>query len=221
MKKYKYTIPEKVLKCFSEDITEVLYKENLYKRDVCYFLHQQGVLEEYVINEYLIKYNHIIREDFVEIITTLDIFNTILKQFSEDLESYTTDNKLLIDEVYLVTISMRAYKDFIFSIDQHGNILKITDNCANGINQSIENFLKNKKNFISDFEFNFQKANIYQMFEDVFKWYYYKEDFENSSNSGAGTLTGWLTEDEAKSRANDQKLIKLNRNFRLKNKNKG
>ena len=216
IKKYKYEIPEEVSKCFSNNITEVLYKGNLYRRDLCYFLHQQGVLEEDIIDKYLIEYKDIIRNDFKEVFSKNDIFNNTLKQFSEQLKKYLSTTLLTDDDIYLITVFTSTYNNFIFSIDKDGKIFKVTDNCAYGINSDIEKFLKNKQQNISDFKYTFQKVKFHQIFEEVFKWYYYKEDFENSSNSGAGTLTGWLTEEEVKPRAQNHILIKLNQNFRLK-----
>jgi len=218
MKKFKYQMPEKVRNIFlNAEITELVFEGRKYEKDICWSVHQLGIIEEYVIGEMIIKYPLLKVEDFKEVITVEDTFKKKMIEMLDEIQIFQDNTFNVIDTNTMITVSSAGYKnDFNFIIDNHGNYFIVTDNAASGINQSLKNYLSNKKSFISNFTFYIRKVNIYITFEDVFKWYYFQEDFENSAGAGAGTLTGWLTEKDAILRAHGKKLVKLNRNFRLK-----
>ena len=213
-KLYKYVPPIRVSKILEDANCSVIeYNGREYRHDSHIEMLMMKEFDDETMIELFEKYPYLSGEDFEEIITTEDEFKIKLDNLIGELNGL-----LKIDGLYKITLLRTSYSnDMVFILDREGNILSINDNACTGINNNLRTHLKNKRMHLEYFEYKIDILDEDET-EEVFKFYYYDENYENSSSSGAGTLTGWITQSEAEKRAAGKTLIKLNNNFRLKQK---
>ncbi len=212
---YKYAPPTDVKKFFNNiDVNELLYKNKIYKRES---FNEVLNLEPFGVGqleEIFIKYPYLDGTDFTQAEFKDDIFVNNLQKLLKEISELNDCGE---SESWLVTLT---HHDFStnpkFIIDSDKKIFKIDTNACSGVDMNISTYIKNKKNYLGTLNYKIELINRDDILEEVHKYYYYKKDYENSPGTGAGTLTGWLTQEAAENRSQNKTLIKLNKNFRLK-----
>jgi hypothetical protein len=214
MKMFKYKLPERVAHLFLDDkITDVTYNEITYVKDASKTLKLLGSINMNQLDDVIAEYNYLnIMQDFHLVVTQDDEFKKKIESLMKEIDGLL---KLPAHNFYLLTISNTSYNQNLTFIVNKDSIFKITDNATEGINNNLVSHLKGKSKFLENFSYTIEIKDS-TIIEDVFKYYYYDENYEDSTGSGAGTLTGWITDEEAINRSRGKTLIKLNRNFRLK-----
>jgi len=205
MKTFKYKVPEAVAKAlYNGDITSVNYKDREYyslRVNACL---RKNAFTEDEVND-LIDTMDYISEDFEEVIPRDKTFDLLLDKLMEDVEKQ--------DKGFTTFIEIKSsYRNTLY-FKMTDVICAINDNAQEGINDNLRSHLKNK---MQDnlFTYKFIRANDYDL-EQVYKFYYYDENYRYNTSTGAGTLTGWLTSDDIYNRAKDKTIITLNQNYRL------
>ena len=205
MKMFKYKVPEAVTKAlYDGDITSVNYKSREYyslRVNACL---RQGTFTEDEVNE-LIKSLDYLEEDFEELIPIDQTFNLLLDKLMKDVED--------LDKGFTTFIEIKSsYRNTLY-FKVTDVICAINDNAQEGINDNLGSHLKNK---MQDnlFEYRFIRAENNDL-EQVYKFYYYDENYRYNTSTGAGTLTGWMTADDIYNRSKDKTIITLNQNYRL------
>lgn len=211
--KYKYNPPHKVHKIFEDgDVSEIMYRGITYTKEMYNELMSLGKFEESKFNEILKKYNFVIGADFESILEPDDRFQITFDKFMKDI----SDLKEGIS--YMIKLTKTGYTTDKYLIrDANGNWFTINDNAKSGIENDIEKYFINRRQYLPYFEYEINHINLNDI-EPVAKYYYYQEDYENTKSSGAGVLTGWITQEEAERTSRGKTLIKLNTNIRLKQK---
>lgn len=211
--RYKFAPPHKVRRIFEDaDIGEIIYRGIKYTKEMYIELMALGEFEADKFQGLLDDYGFICYTDFEKIITPEDRFQITFEKLLEDLET-------MKDGVsYMITLSNTGYSSNKYIIrDAVGNYFEINDNAKSGIHNDIKKYLVGRKQYLPYFTYDISPLNL-NMIEPVAKYYYYQEDYENSTSSGAGVLTGWITQEKADRISKGKTLIKLNTNIRLKQK---
>jgi len=214
-KLYKFAPHSEIKKLFNSiDVSEITYKNRLYKRDSFMMLLSTEPFGVGKLEELFTIYPYLDGRDFTELESRDSTFDKSFKKLMEEVSELPLCN---ITDAWLLTLTYTDYTTSPkFLIDNKGKIFVLNDNACSGIDMNLASHIKNKRGFLRDLNYKLELIVRDELLEEVSKYYYYQADYENSSGTGAGTLTGWITQEEADRRAKNKTLIKLNNNFRIK-----
>jgi len=219
MKTFKYNVPEKVQHLFLDPLLlELQYDNRTYIKSIYLNIKKMGVLSEDTVEALMIQHGTVKEEDFTEVITQEDNFEKRYAILHQNIENYKEDENRepLILNIYNTNYSSMTY--LIRRIGKEFLITKIDTNAEEGINNNLKSHLKNKsKNLTDNWTFDIVRLTDldFDPIEPIYKYYYYDKNFKHNSNTGAGTITGWITHQEMHFRTRNKSVIQLNKTIRL------
>ena len=212
---YLYKPEEKVHDLFvhNPNISFVTFEDIEYSRETMFNLKLKNPFTE-AERDRSISYLGINPNCFVEKITKEDLYKDRVKSFMID---YNNMVSLTISPICAIIKSINGEKIFYGK----ESVVGVDSRAAYGVNNNLEAYLMSRRNYFNDFDYTFEIVHNWDnVFENVHKYYYFKNDMIEGQNTGAGSVTGWITFDELSSIIGKDYLqynvINLQTSFRLK-----